>query len=96
MSTLGGCRKKHKSLEPRRHEGTKEAFFCLPSVAQANPEQNFVSSCLCGSFLFRAFYDNLRNGGKSLLATSPEEVCWNTVGQGRTISGECMRDQASL
>ena len=26
-SREGGCRKKQKSVEPQRHQGTKEAFF---------------------------------------------------------------------
>ena len=48
-------RKKRKSPEPQRHEGTKDDFFCLPSVAQTNPEKtlclrDFVVPFFSGSF----------------------------------------------
>ncbi len=41
-SRAGGCRKKQKSVEPQRHQDTKEAFF----VCWAKPEQARKKLCV--------------------------------------------------
>ena len=56
MIACGGCRKKHKSFEPQRHEGTKEDFICLSGVAQTSPEK----LCVFVSLWFPSFQRLLR------------------------------------
>ncbi len=47
-------RKKQKSVEPQRHQGTKEAFFCLPGV------QARKKLCVSVSLWFPSFQGLLR------------------------------------
>ena len=54
-SQLQVCRKKQKSVEPQRHEGTKEDFFSLPGVAQASPEETLCLRVFVVPFFSRTF-----------------------------------------
>ena len=55
LSSRRRVSQKVKGLEPQRHKGTKEDFFCLPSVAQTSTEKTlclrvFVVPFFSGSF----------------------------------------------
>ena len=56
LSREGGCRKKQKSVEPQRHQGTKEAFF----VSRAWPELARKKLCVSVSLWFPSFQGFLR------------------------------------
>ena len=64
---------KVKGLEPQRHKGR----LFLP--AERSPDKhrkNFVSSCLCGSLLFRVFCDTLlrEDDGWLVFSTMPSHL----------------------
>ena len=54
---------KVKGLEPQRHKGTKEDFFCLPGVAQTSTEKTlclrvFVVPFFSGAFATTSLWDD--------------------------------------
>ena len=53
-----------KSKKALNHKDTKAQRkpFLSPGRSLSWPGKNFVSPCLCGSLLFRAFCDNLEGG----------------------------------
>ena len=71
---LRGSRKKHKSFEPQRHEGTKEDFICLPGVAQTSPEKTLCLRVFVVPFFSEPFASaSIESVAKSIKAMNHEE-----------------------
>ena len=59
-----------KSKKALNHKDTKAQRkpFLSPGRSLSWPGKNFVSPCLCGSLLFRAFCDSLEGGDRAVIA----------------------------